>query len=88
MKSKYLALCVRDPKLNAALIIAASRRDFILVPCKRKKKKGGPNLAGFFSKMRVGHPVAVSDWSCTYTWYWATVADGQQDIPSDYDLWW
>lgn len=43
-------------------------------------KMGGSSLTGFLQDERV-HPVAASDCSSTYTWYWAAVAGGQQDIP-------
>lgn len=50
--------------------------------------RGGSDISAFLWDDRGGRPVAVNKLFCTYTWHWATVAAGQQDIPSDCDCWW
>lgn len=54
------------------------RRDFTLV-----LYKTGWSSSRILQDERI-HNKAVSDCSCTYTWYWAAVASGQQEIPSDH----
>lgn len=49
-------------------------------------KMVGQTLKGLFQD-ETAHPGAVSDWSCTYTWYWVIVAGSQQDIPSEQEEW-
>lgn len=84
MKSKRLpCVYVTQSSYVSVLIIAAFSDVTSPLYC---VKKGGSNLAGFLLDERV-HPIAVSDYSCTYTWYRAAVAGGQQDIPPDHECW-